>query len=1136
MTTAAERKYINIRKRLDQLGYRQTLTVDCLPLVEKLFSDLVHTTESLRKSKLSAAKAEKESANFDFVLEPYKFENAKLLRENNELYLELMKLREQSGQHIKELKTALKKSTCEASDLKFLNNQYVHKLKLLEKESKAKNEKIQQLQEKNLQAVVQTPGGKRRSIAFRRQRMQIDEPVPPPEVSSYPVPQPDDPYIADMLQVADNRIQELQEEVLQLQEKLLLMESGLRDYNEQIELREREIERLSIALDGGRSPDVLSLESRNKSNEKLIAQLNVQVDFLQQTNKDLEKHIQELLETKETVTTEVVNLSNKNEKLCQELTEIDQLAQQLERHKEEVLETADKELGEAKKEIKKNLSEMRNLEETMGKLKLELNFCHKEKERLNDELLIKSDLETVVHQLEEEKQRLVKKVEGFAMKERELTLEVERMRLEHGIKRRDRSPSRLDTFLKGIEEERDFYKKELERLQHLIQRRSCSVNYLAREKFSISKTAEKGDYNSEINVITRERNELQCMLERFEKHMEDIQSNVKLLTAERDKLSVLYNEAQEELSVLRQSTPVSQDIVSLMEKEKELAISDLRRVMAENEALKGKFKNFQEMSHYGKSELEKTVEHLTVANHQLENEICELKTKLLVMKETMESLEHKTNFHAHKFIHMSGDSHQKTEMNTLRIVNEQLQRSLDDYQHRLSIKRSELESAQMQIRALEEKISQLHLQMTSQNEEAHVMKKTIGAIDKEKDYLQETVDEKTEKIAKLQENLANKEKVIAQMTVTISEYESSLSQVKESLTNRDCEINSLRRQLDTSHKELDDAGRCKEVSYQENRRLQEDLATMARENQQISLELEAAIQEKEEMKSRVHKYITEVSRWESLMATKEKENQDLLDKFQMLHNRAEDWEVKAHQAKGESSSVRLELLSIDTERRHLRERVELLEKEIQEHISAHHAYESQISSMAKAMASLEEDLRRQESEKATALSDMASLRELCIKLDSGKDLTIQQLNSKNLEVERLTAELESVKSEAELLKKQLSSERHTIKNLESLLVSNRDKEFQSQLNSHEKETEIQLLKEKLTLSESKLSSQSRENTMLRAKVSQLQLDHDVMKRQITTEKFERERAIQEMRQHGLPTPPLSSTLKSPVQSSEHVNI
>lgn len=52
----------------------------------------------------------------------------------------------------------MKQCTRETADLKFLNNQYVHKLKLLEKESKAKNEKIQQLQEKNLHAVVQTPG------------------------------------------------------------------------------------------------------------------------------------------------------------------------------------------------------------------------------------------------------------------------------------------------------------------------------------------------------------------------------------------------------------------------------------------------------------------------------------------------------------------------------------------------------------------------------------------------------------------------------------------------------------------------------------------------------------------------------------------------------------------------------------------------------------------------------------------------------------------------------------------------------------------------------------------------------------------------------------------------------------------
>ena len=56
------------------------------------------------------------------------------------------------------MKATLRKLEHENADLKFLNNQYVHKLRGLEKESRAKTEKILALQEKNLHAVVQTPG------------------------------------------------------------------------------------------------------------------------------------------------------------------------------------------------------------------------------------------------------------------------------------------------------------------------------------------------------------------------------------------------------------------------------------------------------------------------------------------------------------------------------------------------------------------------------------------------------------------------------------------------------------------------------------------------------------------------------------------------------------------------------------------------------------------------------------------------------------------------------------------------------------------------------------------------------------------------------------------------------------------
>lgn len=59
------------------------------------FSDLVHTTESLRNAKLSAGKPEADSENHDSLLEPYKAENARLVMENNELHLELLRAKEE---------------------------------------------------------------------------------------------------------------------------------------------------------------------------------------------------------------------------------------------------------------------------------------------------------------------------------------------------------------------------------------------------------------------------------------------------------------------------------------------------------------------------------------------------------------------------------------------------------------------------------------------------------------------------------------------------------------------------------------------------------------------------------------------------------------------------------------------------------------------------------------------------------------------------------------------------------------------------------------------------------------------------------------------------------------------------------
>lgn len=1136
MTTNAERKFINLRKRLDQLGYRQPLAIESLPLVEKLFSDLIHTTESLRNAKLAAGKTEKESRNVDAILEPYKAENARLVKENNEMHLGLLKLREEKDRISRELKAYIRKLDHETSDLKFLNNQYVQKVRSLEKDSNAKTERILQLQEKNMQAVVQTPGGKKRSIPFRRQRMQTDELLPssggyvPPAVA-----QPDDPYIADLLQVADDRIQELQKEVAQLKLDLERAQGGIKHLNKQVEERDKEIERLNRALDGGRPHDVISLEAQNISNEKLIAHLNLQIEYLQETNRSLEQRVDSLQQKKKTVSSEVADLSARNQELCQELTQIDQLAQQLEKDKEMVLETADMELQEAKKAIQRQQRELEGQEEVISTLRRDMADGDHVKDQLRNQLLDLQDqnnkMEGLIHFLEEDKKRLQDKIEAMMQEDKEMVLELERMRARHGMCGKDHSPSRLDAFVKSLEEERNYYKEEVERYRLVRGRTDRSPTPVGRGRSPRGRGSWHGkrDGDAELSRVVKERDELQSVLLGFEKHMEDIQTRVKLLTAERDQLSSQCQQAQEELRRVQRELE-SSELQRRIRDDREQTEAELQRVTAERDALRDRLKvahstalTDREQEEFRFLDLENTIE-------KLEREKADLRAQVTVLKESRVVVEKELKAQSAVLLqNVEEATQQRVESSALRLLQEQMEQSLSDVQHRLSVKTNELQAAHQQIDKLEEKIADLSRHGSSQKDKVVILQNTIASLDREKDTLQDAVDQKTESVVLLQQEIHRKEETLLEVRLTVTDLENSLNQLQAVLSSREREIASLRRQLDQSQEELFSVSRDREVALRENRRLQDDLATMTRENQAVHAEMQEALNERDELKLRVHSYISEVARIESLMAAKEQENRDMLERFRSIHTESEDKEQKLQQSEGLNNSIRLELLSSDTERRHLRERVSLQDREIQEHLNALQAYEAQVSSLARAMSRLEEEVQAARAEKASVLADLASVRELCVKLDSSKELTVRQLTSKSMELERVTGELEDVRSEMELLKKQLGSERLTVRNLETLLSTNRQKEFQTHITASEKESELKVLKDRLALADSKTAGHAREVSQLQGKVSQLQTEMDVLKRQLTTERFERERAVQEMRRQGLSFSALRSS--SPLNTS-----
>lgn len=55
------------------------------------------------------------------------------------------------------------------------------------------------------------------------------------------------------------------------------------------------------------------------------------------------------------------------------------------------------------------------------------------------------------------------------------------------------------------------------------------------------------------------------------------------------------------------------------------------------------------------------------------------------------------------------------------------------------------------------------------------------------------------------------------------------------------------------------------------------------------------------------------------------------------------------------------------------------------------------------MSKFEEDIKREKLDKSSVLADLASVRELCVKLESNKELLSRQLTSKSMDYEKVSS-------------------------------------------------------------------------------------------------------------------------------------
>uniref|UniRef100_H2Z639 Uncharacterized protein n=1 Tax=Ciona savignyi TaxID=51511 RepID=H2Z639_CIOSA len=832
-----------------------------------------------------------------------------------------------------------------------------------------------------------------------------------------------------------------------------------------------------------------------------------QVDYLQQSNQELEDRIKDLEDGKSLAVADSQRLSREVDRLHAELRDIDRLAQQLEQDKQDAVVAADREIHEAQLELRQSQRYGEGAESKLHDANMRDRMMS-ENEKLHDEL---EESKRDIQRLNE----LLDKIQAdkrLLSDKKSLILELEQFRVSPSrARRRDRSPSKLDSFVRTLEQERDHYRDECEALQAMLRR-----DFFKREHRVLKTLARKS------KALLRERDELQSMLSKFERHMAEIQSNVKVVTQERDKTNLLYEQSNEELQRLRhefvrspkspKASLTAQAILRRVENDRDTAVADLRRMTTERDSLRERLKIQQEQSISERSRLEQRAEDLEAKARALGQERIDLQSRIDSLKDVNLSQEDDIKALRLKMQQTEEDyTVVRAELDDVKALKSQISSSLDVAQRNLSRKSSDLALSEDRVRTLENRISELLDAAAKQSEEAATLRATTTSLDREKDALQAALDERTERAAALDEHLSRRERDMSDLRVAISDLEAKLDRAGDDLASSEREVRSLRRQLDATQTDLAEASRAKETALRENRRMQDDLSTLTRENQDINMELDDVMRDRDDLKNKVQDHVGRISSLESSVSSKDRELHDVLDQYRKVTSERDSAESRYRVTNDESQSLRNELLSADSERKRLCEKISSLEREISDHMHAQQSYEVQISSLSSTVANLEADVDRLRAERSSSQIDLASVRELNAKLDSSKESLARQLAAKNVEYEQLHSSYEDLSREVEILHKHLESERLGNKNLEELVGNAREKEFQAQLDSQEQKSEGQLLRDKLALNESKLQSMGREVASLRDRASQLDAELEVAKRHLTNERYERERAVQELR-------------------------
>ncbi|XP_011883028.1 PREDICTED: centrosomal protein of 135 kDa [Vollenhovia emeryi] len=1123
-------RYRTVRKHLDSLGYKQALSLDALPLIEALLADLVQTTDSLKHFKAVAQENVEACSQLQLTVDPYKCDNARLVRECNQLHSDLIETKEAQQRQVKDLKRQIYKLECECNDLQLASSRNIHKIKELEAESAAKSKKILELQGKCLKPTVINVGlaaKKRPCFPLRRPVLEA-EPMPRARGSgSLPKLSSAEPKIVDIISMADHKMNCLSQEVTKLRGELLLQTDTIETLEKQLVTKEKEIIRLRKMLEDGHSYVPVSKDCACRKMEKKAGAHDAEIGevrILQQAKLELEQQVKESLNKQHDAMSQAMKLAARNEELEKELRDIDHVALAVEADCNSAVKENNRRVCRLQEKLEDVMMQVHVLERELTverrevqELRADLEACRLEKRNvqrtLESTLDEKKQMSDRINQLtviafKNNKGEKYNVAGQTAAGDEEIIKDTSNFDMQKRIEEADLQIASLQQTIQRLELDRDHYRKEYINCRG-EQRRSSDKDNADLWTRICELKRELSDKEQALSQAHREKEELRREKEDLEARLHTYKSQQRHKCIPCRSCSLCK---PVRICTCASGSPISTGDISTtktmlerLERERDTARADVERLIEERDALRERLTMMSDTHVCDQLRLKESLAEAENRLKHIEKERQDLLVTQGTRRSAINGLEDQLGDVQEELRRTKQElMAQRTQYFQLRTLQDQTDQALGDAQVQLSQTESELNKAMDRNRSREQQQVQLNDQIKELKQEINTLRSSMTVLDQEKDRLLMALDEKTEKIATLERELVHKDQQTEGVQQQIRDLQHKNEICVDQSAEQERQLRSLQLEMETMQRQFEAATVDRENAIQENRKLQDDLAAVTCEVRNMQRELETSRAECYDLKRQLQTYVSEVRRAEELLNRKENERTEMLNHFRslsleatVLENNNHSLESEAAEARGALQTARHQILDLD---RQLADRDCLIK-----------GYETQISNLTQSVANMETQLRQQIEQRHRAEADLMAVRDLCVKLDQQKDTLVEQLGDKDTVKAHYEAQLSRLKAEQSIVQDQFTRDRVTVERLETLLDQSRQEAITAQATNQELQNEISRLKQKVFELQSKLSSESVELRQYQNQAAEYSKQISELRRQVTNERFDRARKEEETR-------------------------